>query len=64
MSRFSTQQAFDASECDEPVMITAAAANEIIQDHGADSVEFWDEISPGIFAREVDAARVLAWLGY
>lgn len=48
MERFTAEDAFDASECGEPIVINRLWADKVIASHGA----------------EYDAATVLAWLGY
>lgn len=66
--RFTTEQAFDAADCDEPIMLTRAAAMKICNDHSALWYEFlgdemkWNETAPE--PEMVAADRLLAWLGY
>jgi len=60
--RFTADQAFEASEDGDPIMISAASAAAIIGQHQATLCEF--ESDRGERAESYDAAAVLAWLGY
>jgi hypothetical protein len=61
-TRFTADDARDASEAGEPIMIDCFVAyNFVVEDHGLDWDDFKDEI--GDFTT-YDAWTVLAWLGY
>lgn len=64
--RFTTEDAYEASEAGEPIMLTRAAAERIIEDHDCDyheAMEFLARELPDGKAH-IDAAVVLGWLGY
>ncbi len=53
------EQAFEARQIGDPVMISAYHAVKLITNHGQDPYEFSDHnVAP------VDLADVLEWLGY
>lgn len=59
--RFTVEEAFEASECGEPIMISRAAALRIVNQH--DCGEDFDA-SPLSVSDTLDAADLLRWLGY
>lgn len=61
--RFTADEAFEATEDGEPIMLSIAAANRMIDkaNPGDDRADFWAQHQA---CTEVDAAAVLAWLGY
>jgi len=61
-NRFTAEDAFDASESGEPIMLTRAAARRILNDHDADG-DFFADHAPDE-AGAYDAAALLGWLGY
>lgn len=66
--RFTTEEAYEASECGEPIMLGAQAVERIIRgqqpdDLRADVEAFYSE-HPANVGGEVDAAHLLGWLGY
>lgn len=65
--RFTSEEAFEAAEEGEPIMLSLQAAKRICRDHGADWYEFADEHQTD-FAQMADACvpahRLLGWLGY
>lgn len=60
---FTTEEAFEASTDGEPILMTRRAAERLIDQHqpGDDRAEFWNQHNG---ATHIDAALVLAWLGY
>jgi hypothetical protein len=42
--RFSAEQALEAHEEGEPIVISRAAANKIISEHTATPTDFWNEV--------------------
>ena len=65
MERFTSEDAFDASEEGDAIMITTKRAQQLIErEHGCSWQEF-SEDQPHLAASPlIDAAQVLAWLGY
>lgn len=61
--RFTADDAFEASQDGEPIMISSGAAARMIANHGA-SLEEYETESGLAMPAEIDAASVLAWLGY
>lgn len=59
--RFTSEQAFDASDAGEPIMISRTDAVRICGDHDCGFEEF--EVDTGV-AEMYDAGVLLAWLGY
>ncbi len=70
MSKFSAEQAFEAQEEGNPIILTVPAAIRICKDHGADYAEYLEftiensRINKSEFSVKVDAADLLGWLGY
>jgi hypothetical protein len=63
--QFTAEEAFEASDCEEPIMITRAAAMRLVSEHDATWEEFEaDNKGTGIGFNTFDAAHVLRWLGY
>lgn len=62
--RFTSEEAFEANEQGEPIMVTYAAARLICEDHGADIGEFHGDTQTVIQGAPINAATLLAWLGY
>lgn len=66
--RFSAEQAFEASDEGEPIMLDHGAALAIIRQHDtghASDAEAWGEFVADMPAVvHLDAANLLAWLGY
>ena len=65
MTRFTAEEAFDARDCGEPIMITRAAVDRMLSQHSTTFANVDDpcNVQPdetGMF----DAAAILAWLGY
>lgn len=61
--RYTADEAFEASEVGEPILIGVRDAAYMCRLHGAALVDFiCEEEGRGAFA--IDAAHVLAWLGY
>ncbi len=67
--RFTAEDAFEASEYGEPIIIDGKATSRILTDHDARFVDFMADnhgtalVGPdGIIG--FDAALVLGWLGY
>ena len=59
--RFTTEEAYDASECGEPIMLSRADAERIIRDHDAEGDFFAEHAGE---SGAYDAAALLGWLGY
>jgi hypothetical protein len=67
MSRFTAEEAFDASAEGQPIMLCAAAAHRLCAEHGTTLVDY--DLENGTFGSpnpvsEYDAAAILGWLGY
>ena len=63
--RFSADDAFQASMDGDPIILTALQAAVICRQHGADYVDYAkDRWFPMLPEGKVDAAYLLAWLGY
>ena len=63
MRGFTAEEALDASAACEPIYITRASAIRICDQHGHALADFeHDEGLP--VADQVDAGRLLGWLGY
>lgn len=63
---FTTEDAYDASECGEPIMLSQAAALRMMRQHDIPEVDqriFFEE-NPSNDRSETDAAVLLGWLGY
>lgn len=61
---FTTEDAYDASDCGEPIMLNAASVARMCRDHDASPGEFYDDHSDIEPNGDVDAAILLGWLGY
>lgn len=59
---FTAEDAFEASEDGDPIMLAHDAAARICRDHDADLADFLTDCA--ITATHVDAAVLLGWLGY
>lgn len=61
---FSSEQAFDADDANEPIMISWQFAKEIIENHG-ETLDTFTADNPCISAEsQLNAATLLSWLGY
>lgn len=62
--RFTAEDAFDASDAGEPIMLSAADVADIVEAHDAAGEDFFSETPRQPGQREWNAADVLSWLGY
>jgi hypothetical protein len=65
--RFTAEQAFEDSEAGEPIILTALEAAYICRQHDASYEDYAKEDAtefPMLPYGEVDAAKLLGWLGY
>ncbi len=63
VTRFTAEQAFEDSESGDPIMIDSVFAQTICEDHGANFNDY--PINDSTFKDvKIDAADLLAWLGY
>ena len=60
--RFTAEDAFDAADCGDPIVMQPEAAHKMVADHAAS----WDEWQTDCTdpARLYHADAILAWLGY
>lgn len=58
---FTADEAFEAAETGEPIMIDWTFARDICADHGVDIADMVEDIGD---KAEYDAAVILGWLGY
>lgn len=63
---FTAEEAFEASEDGEPIMLDRAAAFRlVVREHDGDWSYFLRDTQPGaVDFQPVDAAVALRWLGY
>lgn len=66
--RFTTEEAYDASECGEPILLKPADVARIANEHDCGyphgtAAAFFAEY-PDSEWKETDAASLLGWLGY
>ena len=61
--RFSAEQAFEASESGDPIIISENFACEILRDHGLTIYQYISDL-PNYDESKINAADLLAWLGY
>ena len=64
-ARFTVEDAMDASECGDPIMISKSGAVAIVRKHDCDQGDFetfWNEceVKEGL----IDVATLFTWLGY
>jgi len=64
MTPFSAEQAFDARDDGEPIMIGYVFAGQILEDHDECLDNFLVEYDEYRAASKIDAADILEWLGY
>lgn len=63
--RFTADDAFDASEAGEPILLTEGAVEEILMRHDIDETRMDYEAWCLEHQKDrMDAANLLAWLGY
>jgi hypothetical protein len=65
--RFTAEDAFEASEAGDPIILTALEAANICREHGVSYEDYAKEDAteyPMLPYGEVDAAKLLGWLGY
>jgi hypothetical protein len=62
--RFTAEDAFDAQDEGEPIMVPASTARRIVHEHAASFDDFTRDAMAGQYPTHLDAAVVLAWLGY
>ncbi len=62
VAKFTAEQAFEDSANGDPIMLTMLAAKRICQDHVVDFVDYLADST--LFDTKIDAADLLAWLGY
>jgi hypothetical protein len=61
---FTPEQAFEASDDGQPILIEDERACQIIEEHGADATAFYVEYPHYRYNAQFDAADLFAWLGY
>ena len=59
--RFTSDEAFDASDCGEPIILNQRTCEYICHEHG---VTFGEYLAEHPDTRDIDAAQLLRWLGY
>lgn len=64
MTRFTADDAFAASEDNDPIMLSGQDVVAMCRDHGSDPDDFWVDEFHGAVPPSVDAAKLLGWLGY
>jgi hypothetical protein len=65
--RFTSDEAFEASNEGDPIMLNWASTKAILSSHSADIGEFWTDHgneNRDLSTFSIDAADVLGWLGY
>ena len=58
--RFTSEEAFEARDCGEPILLNRRSVERILRGHDADG-DYFAGREP---SEEYDAADVLEWLGY
>ena len=65
LHHFTADDAFEAAEIGDPIMISHEAADDICRDHGTGLVDYLDElVGDAPFTDDIAADELLAWLGY
>lgn len=62
--KFSAEEAFEADDAGEPIMMDAEAAKKLVAEHSCLWSEFLREECNHLPTTQYNAAKVLGWLGY